>query len=262
MKRQALLFVITLILNTSSMAGNACEKRIPTPRLYQHASHSALNAAKTLDAFDPKVALIARVGSDLSQYGLRYSHVGFVVKNYNKKPGKWTVVHLLNQCGTDASSIYTQGLMNYFMDNLYSFDYQIIIPDKSTQAKIYEVLDASQLKDLHGKHYSMLAYPFSSRYQNSNQWVLEVLAKSISPKPIHSRTEAQTYLRKTGYKPSVIKLDDFSKLKASMFTKHIRFDDHPRQEMQFNQYSTVTVISVTNYLQKRALLLKTLHGRG
>lgn len=35
-----------------------------------------------------------------------------------------------------------------------------------------------------------------------------------------------------------------------------------RQEMQFNQYSTVTVISVTNYLQKRALLLKTLHGRG
>jgi hypothetical protein len=45
-----------------------------------------------------QVALITRVGQDLSRYGQRYSHMAYVWRDHPK--GRWTVVHELNQCGT------------------------------------------------------------------------------------------------------------------------------------------------------------------
>ena len=58
-------------------------------------------AKQTFDALErtgAEVALIARVGQDLSKYKLRYSHYGFVMREHID--GRWTVVHELNQCGT------------------------------------------------------------------------------------------------------------------------------------------------------------------
>jgi hypothetical protein len=41
--------------------------------------------------------LIGRVGSDLSEHGLRYSHAGYAWRDNPK--GRWLVTHLLNRCG-------------------------------------------------------------------------------------------------------------------------------------------------------------------
>lgn len=246
-----LIGVLLSITARIGLAGNTCEHTKIKPQLFLDASKKALEVQQQLNHLNPKVALIARVGSDLKQYGLYYSHVGFVVKNYPEKKGKWTIVHLLNQCDVPKSSIYKQGLMNFFMDDLYTFDYQITIPTEATQEKLYQALVSQQKQSLHNSSYSMIAYPFSTKYQNSNQWVLEVIASSINPQSTYSRPAAQAYLRKTHYQASIIKIDSFSKLGASLFSSHVRFDDHPLEEQRWNKMSTVTVSSVVAYLRKQ-----------
>lgn len=243
-----------LMVSTVLTAGTSCKQQEVKPLLYVNASKKALEVQKKLNQLNPQVALIARVGADLHQYGLHYSHLAFAVKNYPKAPGKWTIIHLLNECNTSHSSLHKQGLMNFFLDDLYTLDYEITIPNHETQIKLYQALQAKKLHALHNRQYSMLAYPFSTKYQNSNQWILEVTAAALSSTSVTSRSSAQHYLLKTGYKPSLIKINMLSKLGASMFNNHIQFDDHPSQEKRSNQFSTVSVISVVNYLRRQGII--------
>ena len=254
-KYKALLSgLFLLILSPVLTAGTSCEQQEVKPTLYINSSKKALEVQQKLNQLNPEVALVARVGSDLRQYGLHYSHLAFAVKNYPGAPGKWTIIHLLNECNTPHSSLYKQGLMNFFLDDLYTLEYQITIPNHETQIKLYQALQPKKLHTLHNKQYSMIAYPFSNKYQNSNQWILEVIAATLSPKSVISRDSAQHYLLKTDYKPSIIKIDMLSKLGASMFNNHIKFDDHPAQEKRSNQFATVSVISVVNYLRHQGVL--------
>ncbi|KGP62891.1 hypothetical protein EP47_07765 [Legionella norrlandica] len=250
------LLGLIILFSTTAQAGTTCTQNQFKPELFINASRSALAIQKDLNRSAATVALIARVGSNLQKYGLHYSHIGFAVKNYPGRPGQWTVLHLLNECGTTNSSLYAQGLMNFFMDNLYSMDYQIMIPDTATQNKVKTMLMPDTVKQMHNSHYNMIAYPFSAKYQNSNQWILEVIAISLNPNTPHSHTAAQHYLLKTGYRPSLIHINPMEKIGASMFNKHIAFDDHPFAEQKSHNFSTVTVISIENYLKKRNVLQK------
>lgn len=252
--RTLLSGLVLFMTAETGFAGNACEQTHIKPQLYLDAGKKALEVQNQLNHLNPRVALIARAGTNLKHYGQHYSHVGFVVKNYPGKKGKWTIVHLLNQCEVPKSSIYQQGLMNFFMDDLYTFDYQITIPKEAVQEKLYETLVSLQKQSLHNSSYSMITYPFSTKYQNSNQWVLEVIATSMNPQSAHTRQAAQAYLHKTHFKASLIKIDSFSKLGASLFSRHVRFDDHPLEEQRRNTVSTVTVSSVVDYLREQHYL--------
>ncbi|STX27928.1 Uncharacterized protein conserved in bacteria [Legionella beliardensis] len=256
MKQRLVVWVFLSLICPALKAGTTCKPIKMTPQLYNQSSYTALSVQKKLTQSDAQVALLARVGTNLEKYGLRYSHVGFVIKDYPGAPGKWTVLHLLNECGTTSSSIYAQGLMNFFMDDLVSMDYQLVIPDLPTQRKLHALLLTDRVKQLHNKRYSLIAYPYSTRYQNSNQWVLEVLASALTNKPSPSRAAVQHYLLKTGYKPTVIKIDPFARLGASMFNSTVSFADHPVREQQTNQFSTVTVVSIVNYLKQQHLIQK------
>ena len=140
--------------------------------------------------------------------------------------------------------------MNFFLDNVYKMDYQIMIPNQALQNTLFENLQGRNIKRLHQSHYSMLASPYSQRYQNSNQWVLEVLADSLNPNAGHSRYSAQKYLLKTGYQPAVIRVDAIERLGVNLFKSNIKFDDHSRQEQQYNKFYTVSVESIHHYLKR------------
>ncbi|MDX1837236.1 DUF2145 domain-containing protein [Legionella taurinensis] len=239
---------------TSTLAGTVCKNDNATVDDFYNASRTSLAVSKTLDHSGAKVALLARVGSDLSRYGLRYSHVAFVVKDYPGQPGKWTVIHLLNECNRPTSSLYAQGLMNFFMDNLYSQEYQITIPDQRLQARLYEALKPTLIERLHSNQYSMIAYPYSSRYQNSNQWVLEMVADTDNPNARHTRQSAQDFLQRTGYQPSMVTITATARLGVSLTNAAIRFNDHPDIENRTHRYSIVSVDSVIAYLHRRGHL--------
>lgn len=121
---RAIVATLLLAFALAANAGTTCTITTATPRAIAAAAATAREVAAALDARDRPVALVARVGTDLSKYGLRYSHVGFALRDH--PDGRWTVVHELNACGTARSALYAQGLVNFFLDDLVSQDAKIV----------------------------------------------------------------------------------------------------------------------------------------
>ena len=80
-------------------AGRSCEQR-PLVGRRGRARHGPGRAARrpALDQTGARVVVLARAGQDLTEYGLRYSHLGFAYRD--GEHGPWRVVHKLNQCGS------------------------------------------------------------------------------------------------------------------------------------------------------------------
>jgi len=111
----ALAFVLPLA--APAHAGQACTEKAPTPETIRKGLTLALKTRNALDASGAQVALVARVGQDLSRYGVHYSHMAYAWRDHPK--GRWFVVHELNKCGTADSDIFDEGLGNFFLDDLF-----------------------------------------------------------------------------------------------------------------------------------------------
>lgn len=231
-------------------AGRSCEEVPPTADTFMHALELAAKTRTALESSGAQVALIGRVGQDLSKYQLRYSHVGIVWRDHPE--GRWLVIHELNQCGTAGSALFNEGLGNFFMDNMFAYETLIMIPDPATQQKLVAQLRSPLPMALHADAYNMVAYAFSTRYQNSNQWVLEVLAAAQSESvTITTREQAQAFLKLTGYQPTTLNIPTMTRLGGRMFRANIAFDDHPFDRRMAGQIDTVTVDSIERYLKRR-----------
>lgn len=228
-------------------AGSQCSERPLKAEEFAKASAMAVKLRQALEESDAKVVLVGRVGSDISEHGLRYTHVGYVQRDHPK--GRWMFVHLLNECGSNRSSVYDEGLINFFLDDLFAYDAVIAVPTADLQDRLDAALNGPSVERLHGSNYSMIAYPFSTKYQNSNQWVLEFLAAAQANAAL-TRQMAQDELKKRGYIADKIGISGFKRLGATLFRANVQFDDHPEEEAEDARYSVVTVRSILNYLDQ------------
>ena len=230
-------------------AGRPCTDNAPTVDALQKGLRLALKTRDALEASGAQIALVARVGQDLSRYGLRYSHVGLAWRDH--PAGRWFVVHELNACGTAASDLFDEGLGNFFLDDLFAYEVLVAIPSPGLQARLAALLDKSAVFRFHGPRYNMVAYAFSTRYQNSNQWVLEVLGAALAPPgAIGSRSDAHAWLKQADFAPITLNIGTLERLGGRMFRANIAFDDHPGERRFANQIDTVTVESVIRFLDK------------
>src|SRR5688572_13158133 len=136
------LLTFWALLATTAWAGRACEDAKITPEVVRKSLNLAERTLNALEESGSRVALIARVGKDLSRYNLRYSHVGYALRDHPK--GRWLVVHELNQCGTAESGIFVEGLGNFFLDDMFAYETAILFPGEETQQRLIAVLDSSK----------------------------------------------------------------------------------------------------------------------
>ena len=54
----------------------------------------------------------------------------------------------------------------------------LLFPSPENQERVIRALGTALPASMYHPGYSMVAYPWSTRYQNSNQWLLEVLAEN------------------------------------------------------------------------------------
>ncbi|MBI4990228.1 MAG: DUF2145 domain-containing protein [Rhodocyclales bacterium] len=250
MRKTLLLALACLaLLGGRAQAGQTCSEFIPTAETLQNAFRLALKTRDALEASGAEVAFIGRVGQDLSKYRLRYSHLGFAWRDHPQ--GRWLVVHELNQCSTASSDLFNEGLANFFLDDVFAWEAMIVVPGEEMQKKIAASLRAGHFIRLHEPSYNMLAYPFSTRYQNSNQWALEVVADAVGPGPLSGRAEAQQWLKASGYAPTTLEIPAMTRLGGRMFRANIAFDDHPSERRWAGQIDTVTVESVFAFITAR-----------
>jgi hypothetical protein len=246
----ALAPALALAIALPAYAGQGCRE---APLSVDEVRQSMALAQRTfaaLDASGATVAIVARAGQDLSQYGLEYSHMGIVVRDH--PAGRWTVVHELNECGTADSDLYTDGVGDFFLTDLYRYRAQVVIPGPDVQARVAALLAGRTARRLHEPHYNMLSYVYSTRYQNSNQWVLETLAAaSAPPGAVETRAEAQSWLKSQGYRVRTVRIPAVTRLGARMFRANVAFDDHPFDRRMGGQIDTVSTEAVVEFVRGR-----------
>lgn len=238
----------------SAHAGRSCDNKPLTAETMSKGLNLALNTAKALNAEYQKngtqVVLLAREGQDLSKYELKYSHYGWA---YRTPEGAWRVAHKLNECGTAGGHIYRQGLGEFFLDDMWSYTAAIQVPKPAVQKALWSFLTQPTVLRLQNEPYSMVSYAWGQKYQQSNQWATETLAAAMNPAGIQNRAQAQSWLQAHGYEPSSLIIRAFSRLGGRMTAANIAFDDHPNDKRYASRIETVTVDSVTRWLQRSQL---------
>ncbi len=244
------LAVAGCLWNPAAHAGRPCEPFKPTATTVYDALSLAQRVRDALDASGAEVAIVARSGQDLTKYRLRYSHLGFAVRDH--ADGPWTVVHELNECATADSMLYAQGLGTFFLDDMFRYEALIVIPDAAVQRRLRTILASDRAARMHEPHYNVVAFPFSTRYQNSNQWALEVLAMASADEgEIVDRAEAQDWLREHGFVPTTLQIDAMERLGGRMFRANVAFDDHPFDRRMSGQIDCVTVESIAAFVRRQ-----------
>jgi hypothetical protein len=238
---------------TCAHAGRPCEVRPNTTSDLVRGMNLAAATAEKLDAGGAQVVVLARAGQDLSRYGLAWSHFGLAYREGDGPKSHWRVVHKLNHCGTANAALYRQGLGEFFLDQPYRYEAAFSELSPEAQSRLLPLLrDNARIDDWHEPHYSMVAYPWSTRYQQSNQWALETLAGAMDAGAT-DRRRAQAWLQLRGYTPTTLRIDPLTRLGGRMTKANIAFDDHPNEKRFSDRIETVTADSVFAWLQRSGL---------
>jgi len=253
---QWLAWALALALCTlcaPAFAGRSCEAKAPSVASVRSALVLAERTAKALDASGAHVVVLARVGQDLSRYGQRYSHIALAYQDDTDDGLRWRVLHKLNSCGTAQAGVYRQGLGEFFLDDMFTFEAGVVVLDVSVQAKLWALLrDNQRVLRWHESSYSMVAYAWGTRYQQSNQWALETLAGTLDSGAT-TRERAQAWLKLKGYEPATLHLNAFERLGARITAANVAFDDHPNEKRFSDRIETVTADSVLQWLARSNL---------
>ena len=257
--RVAALLVALTVASGTAHAGRSCENKPPQVDAVQRSMALAEHTAQLLDRSGAQVVVLARIGQNLSDYGVRYSHLALAYRDGSH----WRVVHKLNQCGTATAVMYRQGLGEFFLDDLYEYEAAAVVPTPEVQAKLLPALrDNSALSQLDTPAYSMVAYPWAQRYQQSNQWAIETLAMTQDPaadsrsgntRATYTRERAQAWLKLQGYQPTTLRISALKRLGARVTAANVAFDDHPNEKRFADRIETVTVDSVFAWLNRSRL---------
>jgi hypothetical protein len=228
-------------------AGQACRAEALSANEVVKSMELARKTFDALEASGASVALVARAGQDLSQYRQHYSHLGIVLRDH--PAGRWTVVHELNACGTASSNLYNEGVGNFFLTDLYRHEAQVVVPGPGLQARLVQVMAGRAPRRLHEPRYNMLSYVYATRYQNSNQWALELLASAAAaPGQVETRAEAQAWLKARRYDPATVEIPAAVRLGARMFRANVAFDDHPFDRRMAGHIDTVNADALMRFV--------------
>lgn len=229
-----------------------CMLEPPTVQQLHSASSMSMRLRNYLENSGADLAIIARVGSDQSERGIKYTHAGLVWRDHPK--GRWIVVQELNACGTGRSDIYDQGLMQFFLDDPFNYDAQVIVPVEDLRRSLVAVLEIGDGLRVHEPRYSVISYPRSTRYQNSNEWVLEVIAMAqgrLRGLTILTRADAQKLHEALGFRGSRVHVSFFKQLFGGLFKSNVSFGDHPYKSSSEGRFEFVSVRSIREYLARQ-----------
>jgi hypothetical protein len=204
------------------------------------------------------VALIARSGIDLSRFGVRYSHAGVSLQASENTP--WSVRQLYYACDEGKPRIYDQGMSAFVLaDDSSAVGYVSVVLLPQPEAADLErvALSNQQALQLLGATYSANAYPFSQRYQNCNQWVIELLAAAwgrlgAGPDDAEAqRAQAQVWLKGQGYRPSELAVNSRPLMWAGAFIPWLHNDDHPPEDIEQMTYRVSMPASIEAFVRAR-----------
>lgn len=262
LRRSALVLLGSVLLVSAAHAGRSCEPQKQSLKTIENSLALAEKTRAALQASGHQVVFLARMGQDLSKYGLRYSHLGLAYQTRDAQGAStWRVLHKLNDCGGSQSALYRQGLGEFFLDDVWRYEAAWVAPSPEVQTRLMALVqDPQRSVRMHHAPYSIVSYAWGTRYQQSNQWALETLAAAIEPASIDAapdvaaaRAKAQAWLTLKGYQPGVLKIGPLTRLGGRVTAANVAFDDHPNDKRFADRIETTTVDSVFEWLPRAGL---------
>ncbi len=212
-------------------------------------------------------ALVSRSGLDLRRLGVRYSHAGIGLADSPAVP--WSVRQLYFDCDEGRARLFDQGLAGFVLgqhDARMGFVSLVLLPERAALTLARVALDDRLALALLSGRYSANAHAQSTRYQNCNQWVAELMAAAWggwSPghtqhsdaaqaaPPSDPRARAQHWLREAGYRPSRLLLPSAALLMAVPFVPWVHLDDHPQEALQQGVMEVSMPAALEAFVQER-----------
>ncbi len=196
----------------------------------------AARVKQELDRSGAAAALVSRSGLDLRHFGARYSHAGISLAA--GRPAPWAVRQLYFDCDERRARLFDQGIAGFLTghhDAAIGYVSIVLLPADAAQVLARAALDDAQALALLGTRYSANAHPFSTRYQNCNQWVAELMATAWGGLPADGpalRQHAQQWLGTAGYRGSAMAAGPLATAWGALFVPWVRTDDHPPQAFE------------------------------
>lgn len=145
--KKTLIVMAELVCVWSAQAGQSCNEKALTQTSLHNGMAIAQQVQAQLSRSNAVVAIVGRIGMDLSEYKVTYTHAGIAFKAAGQP---WRIAHLLNECGTAASDLWLEGLGNFFLDDLHSYDAVLMLPSPAVQQRLLQaVASTSALRAVH-----------------------------------------------------------------------------------------------------------------
>ena len=234
-------------------AGQDCgERAAPTPQALARGLELGARVREQAEQSGASVVLVGRIGLNLSEFGQRFTHMGVAVRDQVRK--RWLVMHLFNPCGKAESEILVQPLEKFYEVDLFEYEALVITPSFSRQTLLRNAfMNPLTTRVLHNPAYNLIAHPFNIRFQNSNQWITEMIALALAgsvggERVVKDRAGAQAWLQSQGFEPGSIRIPNLRRTGARLFSPHVSFSDHTQDEYEKQQYLVVTVDAIARFV--------------
>ncbi len=242
-----------------SHAGSAslrvCDRASPlTAQQQDRLLQFAAVVRRELEDSGQAIALVSRSGLDLQRFGIRYSHAGISLKASDSTP--WSVRQLYFACDEGRPRLYDQGLAGFLFgtdDPDIGYVSIVLLPHPEAAALERAALDKARALRLLAGSYSANAHPFSLRYQNCNQWVIELLASAWGGllDGDHLRARAQAWLVNRGYAPQPVQVGSHALMFAASFIPWLHLDDHPEADRFALQFRISLPASIEAFVREQ-----------
>ena len=177
-----------------------------------------------------RVALVSRDGTNLSRWGIRYTHAGVALRDHPQ--GAWVVRQLYYDCDEGAPRVFDQGMAGFLHGSRHSqagFLSVTLVAPQAAQALQEAALNDRVAVSLVHDLYSANAHAFSTRYQNCNQWVAELMARAWGG--AGTRVQAQDWLLAAGYQAHTVEVGWRGWLWMAPLSRWLHLDDHPAPDV-------------------------------
>lgn len=206
-----------------------------------------------LDGYAEGPALVSRSGLDLARFGIRYSHAALA---WRSDQGLWTARQLYYACDEHRPRIFDQGLAGFALgtdDPALGYVAVVRLPAAGLGALRRTLLDTPRVLNLLAGQYSANAYAYGLRYQNCNQWLVELLAAAWGELEDGAdlRARAQRWLAAEGYAPEPVDVGSRWLMLAASVVPLVHLDDHPAPDRAAMQLRVSLPQSIAGFVRQR-----------
>jgi hypothetical protein len=242
-RRLALLLLAAPLLAAAGTSSRFCAAETPRSAAQQDRvlQVAALLRAE-LDAAGQPAALLARAGTQLGRFGIRYTHAAVALRD--SPLARWGLRQLYFACDERRSRLFDQGLSGFLLgadDPERGFASLLLLPPEAAEPLAAAALDTPAAQALLGGDYLANAHPRDLLRQNCNQWVAELMAQAWSPTApgaVRGREQAQQQLARWDYAPTPVRYGNPLWRLAVAFVPWVGFAGHPPQDAARHELQT------------------------